>query len=59
MASERQTKAVGYVDLAMVCGAEGSAQIQRHKDTIIAYSTAWLCVAIPASVADGKFQSLT
>ena len=37
MASERQTKAVWHVHLATVCGVDGSAQIQRHKDTIIAY----------------------
>ena len=37
MAPERQTKAVGYVHLATVGGAQSTEHIQRHKDTIIAH----------------------
>lgn len=36
MAPERQTKAVGYVHLATVDGAQNADHIQRHKDTVIA-----------------------
>ena len=35
MVTERQTKATGYVHLTLVCGAEGSVQIQRHKNTVM------------------------
>ena len=37
MVPERQTKAVGYVHLATVGGAQSTEHIQRHKDTIIAH----------------------
>ena len=36
MVPKRQTKAVGYVRVATVCGAQSEEQLQRHKNTIIA-----------------------